>query len=82
MKIGVKGTEHESKMNLVLNDVKLFLVAFWSDLRKVLRYFGFTESNNSFVLEIAAERHLDESLVGSNTKNSVVVIELSFELLI
>jgi len=82
MKVRVERTIDKPSVKLILNDVKLFLVSFRCNLAKILRHFCFTKGNHSFVFEITAKWYLYESLIGSNTKNRVVIIELPFECLI
>lgn len=82
MEIGVERPVEKSYVDLVLDDVELFFVSFWSDFTEALGYFGFAQSNYSFVLEVAAKWHFDESLVRSNSQNSIIVIKLPLEKLI
>ena len=82
MKVRVKRTIHKSSMKLILNDVELFLISFRCNLAKILGYLCFAKGNHSFVLKIAAKWYFYESFIRSNTKNRVVIIELSFECLI
>ena len=72
----------ETGVQLFLNDVELFLVAFGGDGSKWLGYLCLTNSQDALVLEIDAEGNLYESLVAGYAQNDVVVIELSFQGLI
>lgn len=66
-------------MNLILNDIELFLISFRSDLAEILGDFSFTESNNSFVLEICTKGHFDESFIRGYIQDKIIVIKLSLE---
>ena len=79
MKIGVEGTVQKSDMNLVLNDIELFFISFWCYFTKTLGYFCFAKGNYTFILKVATQRHFDESLVSSNSKDSIIVVKLPFE---
>jgi hypothetical protein len=82
VEVGVEGAEHEPQVDLVLDYLELFLEPFGGHLGEVLWYFCLAQRDHSLVLEVAAEGHLDEPLVGGYPQQQVVVVELAFELIV
>lgn len=82
MQVGVEGTIHEANMDLILYDIELFFVSFWSDFTEVLRDFSLAECDNTLVLEVGTKGDFDEALIGCDVEYEIVVVELSFEELV
>ena len=79
MHVGIEGSESKSEVDLFFYDLKLLFVSFGGDLTEILRNLGFADDKDAFVLEEGAERYLNETLVGSDWKKKIVVVEFPFQ---
>lgn len=80
--MGSEGPERKPAFYLVFDYPELFLVFMGRNTGERLWNLRLDKGYNPFVLEVGTERHFDETFVGSDSQNQVVVIELSLELIV